>query len=101
MLGLESAKTEDIRLKMQTKEQEVKLWVLRNDLSMDTKTTFMQIIQHYLKKNKEVNVDNLFHILSPDHKRYIKRRLCISSLQSVSSLFSLFNLYYISQLRCF
>lgn len=90
-MQFEATRTEETRLKMKLKEQDVKLWLTSHDLPVVNYINgIMPRIQYYLKKNKEVEVEqNMFRILDSKDKTSIKKGLIrLDDLKKVSYFIS-------------
>lgn len=65
------------------KDLEIQLWMSKNGLPEDMKTVIMNNVKQRLEEDKDVDVENLFSILSRNNKKSIKRHLCMDTLKKV------------------
>ncbi|KAL6127559.1 hypothetical protein ACLB2K_070924 [Fragaria x ananassa] len=85
-MQLATTKSEQVRQKMISKEQEIQWWMSRNHLPNDMKTVIIENVRQKLEENKDVHVENLLSILPRKDRRSIKRLLCIDALKKVPML---------------
>ncbi|CAB4313478.1 unnamed protein product [Prunus armeniaca] len=88
-IQLATTKSEEICQKMMMKDLEIQLWMSRNGLPDDMKTVIMKNVKQRLEQDKDVDVENLFSILSRNNKKSIKRHLCMNTLKKVPMLQSI------------
>lgn len=82
-MQLATAKSEEIGEKMKLKERDIELWIKKNGLPKEIKTSIMQKVKYKLEENKDVDVENLLPILPSEDRKFIKRLLCLPMLRKV------------------
>ncbi|XP_060971297.1 cyclic nucleotide-gated ion channel 1-like isoform X1 [Cannabis sativa] len=82
-LQLATAKSEELGEKMKLKEQEIEVWIEKNGLPKEEKTSIMLKVKHKLKENKQVDAENLLSILPPQDAKRLKLLLCLPLLKKV------------------
>jgi cyclic nucleotide gated channel len=85
-IQLATERSEEIIKNMRVKEQEIDLWISRNELPGSIKQEIMPIIQHMLEEKKDVDVQNLLSHIPIELERKIKRYICFPLLKEVSPL---------------
>ena len=70
---------------MKLKDLEIELWISKNGLSQEMKEKIMDMVKDRLEEEKDVDVQNLLNILSPELRKSIKRLLCFNTLKKVST----------------
>lgn len=97
-MQFEATKVEETRLKMNLKEDDVKLWLTSHGLNIvHYISRIMPTIQYYLKKNREIEVNqHMFDLLDSKDKRSIKHDLIsFSDLRKVCYFISCHKLEFI------
>ncbi|KAF4380449.1 hypothetical protein F8388_024742, partial [Cannabis sativa] len=82
-LQLATAKSEELGEKMKLKEQEIEVWIEKNGLPKEEKTSIMLKVKHKLKENKQVDAENLLSILPSQDAKRLKLLLCLPLLKKV------------------
>ncbi|XP_048325807.2 cyclic nucleotide-gated ion channel 1 isoform X1 [Ziziphus jujuba] len=72
-MQLATARSEEIRQKMKTKEPEIDLWISSSGIPENEKTVVMQQIQYALEHEKDVDFENLLRHLSLYHKDSLRK----------------------------
>ena len=87
-IQLATTRSEEIGEKMKLKERDIEVWIAKNGLPKEMKTSIMQKVKHKLEENynKDVDVENLLSILSSEDRKSIKRLLCLPMLKQVSNI---------------
>ncbi|KAF4399123.1 hypothetical protein G4B88_023717 [Cannabis sativa] len=80
---LATAKSEELGEKMKLKEQEIEVWIEKNGLPKEEKTSIMLKVKHKLKENKQVDAENLLSILPSQDAKRLKLLLCLPLLKKV------------------
>lgn len=83
-MQLATARSEEIRQKMKTKEPEIDLWISSSGIPENEKTVVMQQIQYALEHEKDVDFENLLRHLSLYHKDSLRKgNLSLDELRKV------------------
>ena len=69
---------------------EIQVWAEKYMFADEKKQEIMNIFDENWKEDIHVNVENLFLILPPELKSYIKQHLCFHMLEKVSSSGSIY-----------
>ncbi|KAL6132182.1 hypothetical protein ACLB2K_070565 [Fragaria x ananassa] len=85
-MSMETEKSEEIRRKIKSKEQDMKVWMEKNCLPENLRKEIMVKIREKLEQDKHADVENLFSILPWATKKSLKRVLCMSTLRKVPIL---------------
>ncbi|KAL6132181.1 hypothetical protein ACLB2K_070552 [Fragaria x ananassa] len=85
-MSMETEKSEEIRRKIKSKEQDMKVWMEKNRLPKNLRKEIMVKIREQLEQDKNADVENLFSILPSATKKWLKRVLCMSTLRKVPML---------------
>lgn len=70
---------------MLLKEKDIERWMDKNELPDDMKKEIKKNIKQKLEENKDADLENLFNILPWHTKKYLKRVLCMNTLNKVCS----------------
>ncbi|KAL6127558.1 hypothetical protein ACLB2K_070923 [Fragaria x ananassa] len=85
-MSMETEKSEEIRRKIKSKEQDMKVWMEKNRLPENLRKEIMVKIREKLEQDMHADVENLFSILPWATKKSLKRVLCMSKLRKVPML---------------
>ncbi|KAM5557669.1 cyclic nucleotide-gated ion channel 1 [Rosa sericea] len=85
-MSMETEKSEEIRRKIKSKEQDMKVWMEKNCLPANLRKEIMANIREKLEQDKHADMENLFSILPWSTKKSLKRVLCMSTLRKVPML---------------
>ncbi|XP_061999620.1 cyclic nucleotide-gated ion channel 1-like [Rosa rugosa] len=85
-MSVETEKSEEIRRKIKSKEQDMKVWMEKNCLPANLRKEIMANIREKLEQDKHADMENLFSILPWSTKKSLKRVLCMSTLRKVPML---------------
>lgn len=85
-MSMEAEKSEEIRRKFKSKEQDIEVWMEKNCLPNNLRKEIKTKIREKLEEDKNAGLENLFDILPPATKISLKRALCMSRLEKVPRL---------------
>lgn len=82
-MSMETEKSEEIRRKIKSKEQDMKVWMEKNCLPDNLRKEIMTKIREKLEEDQHADVENIFSFLPWATKKSLKRVLCMSTLRKV------------------
>jgi cyclic nucleotide gated channel len=80
---MEAEKSEEIRRKIKSKEQDIDVWMDKNCLPDNLRKEIKTNIREKLEKDMNAGLENLFDILPSATIKSLKRTLCMSRLEKV------------------